>query len=129
MKPRWIILLLLLIPIVAHLAYATTHSTFTNYYITVDELLARGNAGEGAMVRLGGSIVPGTIQFDGKSATFRFRIRGEGQSEIAVEYRGRVPNVFRDNARAIVEGTLDPDGVFHAHTLMVRCPHEYAAAV
>jgi len=129
LKLRWVILLLLLIPVVAHLAYATTHSTFTDYYITVDELLARGDAGEGVMVRLSGPVVPGTIKFDGKSATFRFRIRGDGPSEIAVVYQGRVPNVFRDNARAIVEGTLDSDGIFRAHTLMVRCPHEYAAAV
>ncbi len=129
MKLRWVILLLLLIPVVAHLAYATTHSTFTDYYSTVDELLAKGGTGDGAIVRVGGSVVPGTIKFDGKSATFRFQMKGNGESEIAVVYQGRVPNVFRDNARAIVEGTLDSDGIFRAHTLMVRCPHEYAAAV
>jgi len=129
LKLRWVVLLLLLIPVVAHLAYATTHSTFTNYYITVDELLAKGSTGDGAMVRVGGSVVPGTIHFDGKSSTFHFRLRGDGQSEIAVEYRGGVPNVFRDNARAIVEGTLDSGGLFHARTLMTRCPHEYAASI
>jgi len=128
-KQRWVIVLVLLIPVVAHLAYAATHSTFANYYITVDELLSGELTPSGQMVRVGGSVTPGSIQFDSESATFHFRLQGAQGTEISVVYRGQVPNVFRDNARAIIEGNLDGQGLFHARTLMVRCPHEYAAAV
>lgn len=129
MKLRWVILLVLLFPVVAHLFYAATHSTFANYYVTVDELLADGSTTAGQMVRVGGDVVPGSIRYDTNSGTLRFLLRGEQGEEIAVVHAGRVPNVFRDNAHAIVEGNLDPQGTFHARTLMVRCPHTYTAAV
>ncbi len=134
MKLRWVILLVLLFPVVAHVFYAATHSTFADYYVTVDELLADDSTPSGQMVRVGGGVVPGSIRYDTNSGTLRFLLRGEQGEEIAVVYSGRVPNIFRDNAHAILEGNLDTQGTFRARTfrartLMVRCPHTYTAAV
>jgi cytochrome c-type biogenesis protein CcmE len=129
LKLRWALFLLFLIPAVLHLFYAATHSTFANYYMTVDEYLADSAMSPGRSVRVGGPVAPGSIRYDAQAAAYWFRMKGEKGRELTVFYRGRVPNVFRDNARAIVEGKIDEGGVFRATTLMLHCPHSYAAAI
>jgi cytochrome c-type biogenesis protein CcmE len=96
-----------------------------NYYLTVDEFLARS---ANPPTRVGGAIVPGSIKWDNATQTMRFQIAGSGSAIIAIAYRGRVPDAFRDGVTAIVEGARASDGGFAATTLMIKCPHQYLPA-
>ena len=122
MRARYIIGILILIPVFAHLFYAVSRSPFADYYITVDELAAQNAAGK--KVRVGGEVVGGTINWENASRTLIFEIESSGK-RLPVRYRGFAPDTFRDGATAIVEGELNRDGTFSAYNLLVKCPHQY----
>ena len=121
-KVRYIVAVLILVPVLAHLFFAISHSPLTNYYVTVDELMARG--AQGNRVRVGAPIVPGTISWDNASRSLTFQLQGD-MRPLTVTYRGFAPDSFRDGATAIVEGELNRDGTFSAYNLLVKCPHQY----
>lgn len=124
-RTKIIIGVIVLLPVLAHLIYASTVSTFANYYITVDQYMARSAS---TPVRLGGQIVPGSIKWDNTTRTMRFQVAGDN-SKIDVVYRGFVPDSFRDGFTTILEGQRGGDGTFNANTLMIKCPHQYLPAL
>lgn len=125
---RYVIAVAILVPVLAHLFFAITRSPLMNYYVTVDELVAKGNAASRGRVRVGAAIVPGTINWDNASRTLTFQLQGDAQN-LTATYRGFAPDTFRDGATAIVEGELNRDGTFTAYNLLVKCPHQYAPAL
>ena len=124
-KVRYIVAVLILVPVLAHLFFAISRSPLTNYYVTVDELLARGS--QNSRVRVGAPIVPGTISWDNTSRSLTFQLQGDTRP-LTVTYRGFAPDSFRDGATAIVEGELNRDGSFTAYNLLIKCPHQYVPA-
>ena len=121
--PKIIIAAVILLPVLAHLTYAAANSTFANYYVTVDEYVANPASG----VRVGGPIVPGSIQWDDASQTMHFQIAGD-HARLNVVYRGAVPDSFRDGVTIILEGKPGSNGAFQATSTSVRCPHQYLPA-
>lgn len=122
---RYVIVVAILVPVLAHLFFAITRSPLTNYYVTVDEL---AKSAPTSKARVGGPIMPGTINWDNTSRTLNFQLQGDAKN-LAVTYRGFAPDTFRDGATAIVEGELNRDGSFTAYNVLVKCPHQYAPAL
>lgn len=120
---RWqyVIGILILVPVLAHLFFAITRSPLTNYYVTVDEL---SRSTQTSKMRVGGPIAPGTINWDNSSRSLTFQLEGNSQ-RLTVIYRGFAPDTFRDGATAIVEGELNRDGTFTAYNVLIKCPHQY----
>ena len=121
MNTKIIIGALVLLPVLAHLAYAAANSPAADYYITVDQYAARS---ANTAVRVGGQIEPGTIRWDNATRTMHFQLAGDS-AKVDVVYRGAVPDSFRDGFTAILEGARAADGSFIANTLMIKCPHQY----
>lgn len=121
---RYVIAIILLVPVLAHLFFAITRSPLTNYYITVDELFAR--RAQGNRVRVGGAVVSGSIDWNNATRTLTFQLEGKTRP-LTVNYRGFAPDTFRDGATAIVEGEMNRDGTFTAYNVLVKCPHQYVA--
>ena len=95
------------------------------YYLTVNELQVRG-ASAGENVRVAGVVVPGSIERDARALTLEFLVEDKaGGNPITVRYAGLVPDTFQEKSDVVVEGTLGPDGVFKAQTLMAKCPSKY----
>jgi cytochrome c-type biogenesis protein CcmE len=124
MNIKMVIGAIILLPVLAHLGYATANSTFANYYVTVDELAARSAT---SPARVGGAIVPGSIQWDDAARTMHFQIAGNN-TKLDIVYRGPVPDSFRDGMTTIVDGSRTSSGVFVATSVAVRCPHQYLPA-
>lgn len=97
------------------------------YFVTPDELLAKGDAAYDAPVRLGGMVVPGTVQWEAETIDLRFTMKGTGDQTIDVHATKAPPQMFRENMGVIVEGKLTRSGVFEASTLMVKHSNEYTA--
>ena len=125
MRTKIIIGAIVLLPVLAHLMYAAANSTFADYYITVDQFVARSAT---TPVRVGGQIVPGTIRWDNATRTMRFQIAGDSAT-LDVVYRGAVPDSFRDVFTAILEGARGANGSFIANGLQIKCPHQYLPGV
>lgn len=114
----------ILLPLLAHLGYSFANSSITNYYVTVDEYIARPVV---APVRVAGEVVPGSIQWDSATRTMRFQIAG-GTNTLNVTYRGYVPDSFRDGTTVILEGARGSGDIYVASNVAVKCPHQYLPA-
>jgi cytochrome c-type biogenesis protein CcmE len=99
------------------------------YFLTPDELLERGEAIHDAPVRLGGLVVPGTVQWDAESIDLRFAMIGEesGVEQVRVRSRKAPPQMFREGMGVVVEGRMRASGEFEASNLMVMHSNEYRA--
>jgi cytochrome c-type biogenesis protein CcmE len=93
------------------------------YYLTVGELKGRVPSVYKDKVRVSGTVVPGSIKksIDG---SLEFKIT-DGKQAIDVQYSGIVPDIFRDNVEAVVEGLYTPQNVFQANVLLAKCPTKY----
>jgi cytochrome c-type biogenesis protein CcmE len=115
--------LLLLAVIVAGAALlvgAGLQNTLT-FYRTPSEL----EQTPAARVRLGGEVVPGSLHTEG--GTTRFQLT-DGTSRVEVEQVENLPGTIREGQQAVVEGTLDGQGVFHSDTVMAKHGNEYRPA-
>ena len=96
------------------------------YYKTVAELHNMGTAAEGQHLRVGGDIQPGSIVKSGTQVSFVLR---QGAQQLNVVYSGTdpLPDTFRDNANALADGRLGPNGVFQASKIQAKCASKYEA--
>ncbi len=137
--------------ILAAVAYLIISSTAVSaeYFMTVDELKAKGDAAIGKSVRLSGAVIGDTIQYDPQNLTLSFEIAhvtGDNQEieaqgglaevlhqavndpsrqRIQIVYVGPKPDLLRHEAQAIVSGKLGEDSVFYAEEVLLKCPTRY----
>jgi len=124
MKLKIFIGVIILLPVIAHVAFAFAASPVTGYYVTIDEFAART---ANTPARVGGQVVPGSIRWDNATHTLRFQAASDN-AKIDVAYRAPAPDAFRDGVTVIFEGARAADGSFVATSLMVKCPHQYLPA-
>lgn len=106
---------------------ATSISTTSKFFFTVDELEAAGTQYHGEGLKVKGTVVNGSISRNPNNhLDVSFRIE-ENKSTLPVTYKGITPDMFKDGQEVVVEGTLGGDGVFHANTLLTSCPSKYEA--
>ena len=94
------------------------------YYWSPTELHAAGKQALGASIRLGGVVVPGSVQKSANGLDLRFRV-SDGQGEVAVFAEAVPPPMFREGIGVVVEGTYGTDDVFHTRRLMVKHDNQY----
>lgn len=93
----------------------------TVYYLTPTEITADPPAPE-KQIRLGGLVKTGTVHNDGSRVGF---VLTDGPTDVSVTSVTALPRVFQEGEGAVVEGTLNGDGVFRAERIMVRHSNEY----
>jgi cytochrome c-type biogenesis protein CcmE len=143
---------LLIIAAVVYLIVSSTRAS-AQYFLTVDEALAKGDKLAGRDLRLSGAVIGDSIQYDPETLTLTFtiahvpgdnkEIEAQGglaevlhqavmdpsRNRMTVQYVGVKPDLLRNEAQAIVTGKLSADGVFHADELLLKCPTKYEDAV
>lgn len=143
---------LLILGAVVFLIWSSTTAT-SEYFLTIDELNAKGAEVMNRNLRVSGAVIGDTIQYDAQTLTLTFEVahvpgdqavlEDEGglaealhqavidptRSRIKVVYVGPKPDLLRHEAQAIVTGKLGEDGVFHADELLLKCPTKYEEAV
>lgn len=96
------------------------------YFLTPNELVAKGEKAVDRPVRLGGQVVPGSVQWNAEALDLRFRVT-DGAKEVLVHSKGAPPQMFRAGIGVVVEGKYGRSGVFESHSLMVKHSNEYRA--
>lgn len=95
------------------------------YYWSPTELHAAGDNAYGATVRLGGVVVPESVQWTpGEPGTFRIT---DGNKTVPISSAGIPPQMFREGIGVVVEGQFEHDGFFHTERVMVKHGNEYRA--
>jgi len=119
---RWGGLAAVLAACIGYLIFSATASN-AQYYRTVAELKRDPGVGD--------SRVLGTVQDDVQrlegGLEVRFTASQDGAS-LPIQYRGQLPDIFKPGIQVVVEGRLEGDGVFHARTLLAKCPSRFTAA-
>ena len=94
------------------------------YYVTVDEYSSMQGTMGSKTLKLAGEVQIGSI--DRSRAQMEF-VLGDGDKKIRVRYVGSdiIPDTFKDGSKAVVEGTLGPDGVLAARHIQAKCASKY----
>ena len=151
-RVKFIIGGLLIAAAVIYLIVSSTQAS-AQYFLTVDELYARGDEVSGRDLRISGAVIGDSIQYDPQTLNLTFVIANipgdnkviEEQGGLAevlhaavmdpsreklnVLYNGPKPDLLRNEAQAIITGKIGSDGVFHAEELLLKCPTKYEEAV
>ena len=96
------------------------------YFLTPGELLDKRDSVVEKPVRLGGQVVPGSVQWDAQQLDLRFVLRDE-KGTVNVHSTKAPPQMFREGQGVVVEGKLNRAGTFEASNLMVKHSTEYKA--
>jgi cytochrome c-type biogenesis protein CcmE len=96
------------------------------YYKKISELHTMGPAAQRQRLRVGGDVKPGSIVRHGAQVAFTLH---QGPEVLNVVYTGSdpLPDTFKDNAQALADGRLGPDGVFEANKIQAKCASKYEA--
>lgn len=121
-RARLILLLVVATAAIGLLAFKAASSS-VSYYVTPEEFAQQiGNKAD-ARWRVGGRVVPETIQQDGKSMTFD--IQGEHGERMSITYTGVVPNLFGPYAFVVIDGTSDRPGHLEASSVVIKHENEF----
>jgi cytochrome c-type biogenesis protein CcmE len=137
---------------VVYLIFSSTQQS-AEYFLTIDELKAKGNQIVDKNLRLSGAVIGDSIQYDPQTLTLTFdvahvsgdnaEIEAQGglaevlraaiadptRARVTVVYVGPKPDLLRGEAQAIMTGHLGADGIFYADELLLKCPTKYEEAV
>ncbi|MEM7128117.1 MAG: cytochrome c maturation protein CcmE [Chloroflexota bacterium] len=127
-NPKFIFGGVLLLALVALMAWATISTGA--YYLTVDEVLAQGDALAGQRIRVNGLVVGGSEDWNSREITLKFAIYDENAPDdsgqhLPIVFYGPRPDNFQRAASAIIEGKMLATGEFEADTLLLKCPSRY----
>ena len=95
--------------------------------------VADNEAPRGKTFRIGGLVEKGSVKRQADGLTVRFMVTDTAKS-IPVEYRGALPDLFREGKGVVAQGRVGTDGVFQASEVLAKhdenyMPPEAAAAV
>jgi len=131
----------------------TSTAANAEFFLTIDELNAKGSSVLDKNLRVSGAVLGDSIQYDAQSLTLSFEVahvpgdNGELETEgglaealhqavmdpsrarMKVVYVGAKPDLLRNEAQAIMTGHLGNDGIFYAEELLLKCPTRYEEAV
>jgi cytochrome c-type biogenesis protein CcmE len=151
-RKKFVIGGVLILAAVVYLIFSSTQAN-AEYFMTVNELKAKGQSIVGKNLRISGAVVGDTIQYDPQTLALSFEVahvtgdnnevEAQGglaavlhaavidpnRARIKVVYIGPKPDLLKDEAQAIMTGQLGADGVFHADELLLKCPTKYQQAV
>jgi cytochrome c-type biogenesis protein CcmE len=105
---------------VGYLIYSASGGS-SEYYLTVSELKSHAQAG---VVRVAGVVQDDVRKSDG-GLHVEFTEK-DATASMPVEYTGTLPDIFRPGITVVAEGRMGGDGVFHARTLLAKCPSRFS---
>ncbi|MCB0168047.1 MAG: cytochrome c maturation protein CcmE [Anaerolineae bacterium] len=108
---------------VVYLIYTGIQSS-SAYFLTVDELYAKGEAMQDRTVRVAGHVDANTIDFNNRDLILAFDVTSDTGERMNVVFNGPKPDQMREGAEAILEGKYDGQ-TFTAQSLLLKCPSRY----
>ncbi|TPQ29889.1 cytochrome c maturation protein CcmE [Methylomonas koyamae] len=123
-KQRLLLILLMLagLGLAAFFALKAFNENLMYFFSTSD--VVAGKAPNNAVFRLGGMVVKGSVQRPNADLLVRFKLSDFSQ-EVAVEYSGILPDLFREGQGIVAKGRLDNRGVFVAEEVLAKHDENY----
>ena len=86
--------------------------------------VAAGEAPKGKPFRVGGMVKKGTLQRETDGVTLRFVVT-DTERDLAITYKGILPDLFMEGKGAVAQGKLGEDGVFVASEVLAKHDENY----
>ncbi|MEZ4704931.1 MAG: cytochrome c maturation protein CcmE [Bdellovibrionota bacterium] len=97
----------------------------TQYYLTVDELIAQKDQHKNQVIKLAGTVVDDSIEKNTLNASWTFAVTNNHQT-MRVYFQGAMPDTFQDGAEVVLTGSLKEDqSVFIATQVLAKCASRY----
>lgn len=103
------------------LAYALRENI--NMFYSAGQIAA-GEVPVNTRIRGGGCVKPGSIIRATDSLQVTFMIT-DGHANVPVVYEGILPDLFSEGEAAVINGTLDEEGTFHATQVLAKHDENY----
>jgi cytochrome c-type biogenesis protein CcmE len=102
-------------------------SSSTINYLTINEAMDLPNQVENKTIGISGKLVESSYYKDPDGLTAYFSLTDQnGTSELPVIYKGEIGQIFfNEHSEIILQGKKQPNGIFLAETLTVKCPSKY----
>ena len=128
-RTRFIVVAVVVVLALGYMVYAAFPGNAL-YFLTVDEFVNKSEVHDGRLLRVSGKLVDGSFQREERSTTSNFRLHdkefGPEGAQLDAQYVGVLPDLFfNPHSEIILEGSYSPEAVFHADSILVKCPSKY----
>ena len=86
--------------------------------------IAMGEAPQNANIRAGGMVVKGSVKHNPDTLAVAFDVT-DFQHKVTIEYRGILPDLFREGQGIVALGKLNKEGVFEATEVLAKHDEKY----
>lgn len=84
----------------------------------------KGEVPKGVGFRIGGLVVPESLKREEDGLTVRFMITDTSKN-VAVVYKGILPDLFKEGKGVVAEGKMNASGVFEAREVLAKHDENY----
>src|SRR5258708_5916408 len=92
-------------------------------FFSTPSMVAEQHIVPGRRFRLGGLVQPGSLK-RGDNLAVSFEV-ADTSAKLPVDYKGILPDLFREGQGVVAEGALDSSGVFKADTVLAKHDETY----
>jgi cytochrome c-type biogenesis protein CcmE len=93
------------------------------FFFTPTQVAAK-EAPQGRPFRIGGMVEAGSLQRKPNSVDVQFVVTDTAQ-RVPVVYSGLLPDLFKEGKGVVAQGSLGPDGTFHATEVLAKHDENY----
>jgi cytochrome c-type biogenesis protein CcmE len=86
--------------------------------------ITEGEAPNNVMIRVGGMVVEGSVKRDPSSLAVQFEVTDYAHA-VKIEYKGLLPDLFREGQGIVAQGKLNQDRVLIAQEVLAKHDENY----
>ena len=93
------------------------------FFFTPSQVMAN-EAPQGRTFRIGGMVEKGSVKRQADGVTVQFSVTDTAKS-LPVQYKGSLPDLFKEGKGVVAQGQLGADGVFRASEVLAKHDENY----
>ncbi len=122
---KWMIGIVIIAVAIISIALTQLSSNVV-YFFTPDEAQAKAAELSDQNIKVGGMVVPGSVEWTAEALDLAFTISDLKGHEIKIRHKGTPPDMFKEGQGVVVEGIITNDGKsMTSRKLMVKHSEEY----
>lgn len=127
MKPRqkrliWVLAGLAALGVASALVLNAFRSNLVFFFTPTQ--IANGEVPKGKNFRVGGLVEAGSLKREADGTTVTFRVT-DGAKAVTVNYKGILPDLFKEGKGMVGQGSIQPDGSFLATEVLAKHDENY----
>ena len=126
-KRRLMMVLLILIGVGAATALTLTAFNQNLMFFYAPTQVKAGEAPQNRSFRIGGMVKEGSVKRAADGVTVNFDVT-DYEKDVTIQYKGILPDLFREGQGIVANGKLQADGIFYAAEVLAKHDENYMPA-